>query len=75
MEVTIAWFRAVKRVIINLSTLLVYLIIVILMVTGWVINLAVLLNTEPFILPAKTIIAMVGVFVFPVGSIMGWFVW
>ena len=42
---------------------------------GWIVNLLALINMEPFIWSAKSIIGIGGVFFPPVGIIMGWFVW
>ena len=42
---------------------------------GWVINLLALINMEPFVFTAKSIIGIGGIFVPPVGVIMGLFVW
>ena len=42
---------------------------------GYVMNLVGLINLEPFIWTAKTVIGVGGVFVPPIGVIMGLFVW
>lgn len=42
---------------------------------GWVLNLLALINMEVWVWSAKTIIGIGGVFIVPVGSIMGLFVW
>lgn len=42
---------------------------------GWVLNLLALVNMEPFIWTAKSVIGVGGVFIPPVGIIMGYFVW
>lgn len=42
---------------------------------GWIINLLAVVNLDPFVWTAKTVIAIGGVFVAPVGIIMGYFVW
>lgn len=42
---------------------------------GWVLNLLALTNMEPFIWTAQSVIGIGGVFVPPVGIIMGYFVW
>ncbi len=44
-------------------------------VYGWIINLMALINMEPFIFTAKSIIGFGGIFFPPVGVIMGLFVW
>ena len=42
---------------------------------GWVLNLLALINMEPFIWTAKSVIGIGGVFIAPIGIIMGYFVW
>lgn len=42
---------------------------------GWVLNLLALINMEPFIWTAKSVIGIGGVFFPPIGIIMGYFVW
>ena len=42
---------------------------------GWVLNLLALINMEPFIWTAKSVIGIGGVFIPPIGTIMGYFVW
>ena len=42
---------------------------------GWVLNLLAVTGMEPFVWTAKTVIAIGGIFVPPVGVIMGYFVW
>ena len=42
---------------------------------GWLLNLLAVVNLEPFVWTAKTVIAIGGIFVPPVGIIMGYFVW
>jgi len=45
------------------------------MVYGWVMNIIHLVNMEVWIWSAKTIIGIGGVFIAPIGSIMGLFIW
>ena len=42
---------------------------------GWLLNLLALINMEPFIWTAKSVIGIGGVFIAPIGIIMGYFVW
>ena len=42
---------------------------------GWIANLIALVNIEPWIWSAKSIIGIIGVPVPPIGVIMGLFVW
>lgn len=42
---------------------------------GWFLNLIAVINLTPFIFTAKSIIGIGGIFVPPVGIIMGYFVW
>ncbi len=42
---------------------------------GWVLNLLALINMEPFIWTAKSVIGIGGVFFPPIGIIMGYFIW
>ena len=42
---------------------------------GWVLTLLALINMEPFIWTAKSVIGIGGVFFPPIGIIMGYFVW
>jgi len=42
---------------------------------GWILNIMYLVNMEVFVWSAKTIIGVGGVFVVPVGAVMGLFVW
>jgi hypothetical protein len=42
---------------------------------GWALNLLAVVGLEPFVWTAKTVIAIGGIFVPPVGIIMGYFVW
>ena len=42
---------------------------------GWLLNLLALINMEPFIWTAKSVIGIGGVFFPPIGIIMGYFVW
>ena len=42
---------------------------------GWIVNLLALINMEVWVWSAKTIIGIGGIFVPPVGIIMGLFVW
>ena len=42
---------------------------------GWVLNLLALINMEPFIWTVKSVIGIGGVFIAPIGIIMGYFVW
>lgn len=42
---------------------------------GWIMNLIALINLEPFIFSGKVIVSIIGVFVPPIGVIMGLFIW
>lgn len=42
---------------------------------GWVMNLIALIDLEPFIFSGKVIVSIIGVFVPPIGVIMGLFIW
>lgn len=42
---------------------------------GWLLNLLALINMEPFIWTAKSVIGIGGVFFPPIGIIMGYFIW
>jgi len=42
---------------------------------GWVLNIIALINMEPFMFTGKSIVGIIGVFMAPIGSIMGLFVW
>lgn len=44
-------------------------------VYGWFLNLQALLNIEPWIWSAKSIIGIIGIPVPPLGAIMGYFIW
>ena len=61
----------------NIGDILIYgyLIIIISAIVGWIMNIIELLNLEPFIISGKTVIGIIGIFIPPIGSIMGLFVW
>jgi hypothetical protein len=41
---------------------------------GWIMNIYKLATESPFILDGETILRVVGIFIAPLGAIMGWFV-
>lgn len=45
------------------------------LIYGWIANLINLISMEPFVFTAKTIIGIGGVFMPPIGAIMGIFIW
>ena len=51
-----------------------FLLFAMTMVYGWVMNIAWIFNQENIILSGEIIISIVGIFVVPLGSIMGLFV-
>ena len=55
--------------------LLIVLTILAILGYGWLLNLLALINMEPFIWTAKSVIGIGGVFFPPIGIIMGYFVW
>lgn len=55
--------------------LLIVLTILTILGYGWLLNLLALINMEPFIWTAKSVIGIGGVFFPPIGIIMGYFVW
>lgn len=55
--------------------LLFMLALIAILVYGWILNLLAVTGLEPFVWTAKTVIAVGGIFVPPVGIIMGYFVW
>ena len=55
--------------------LLIVLTILAILGYGWLLNLLALINMEPFIWTAKSVIGIGGVFIAPIGIIMGYFVW
>ena len=57
------------------TALVIMLSILVASAYGWILNLLALINMEPFIWSAKSVIGIGGVFFPPVGIIMGWFVW
>jgi len=59
----------------SIAGFLIMLSIVVAAGYGWIVNLLALINMEPFIWSAKSVIGIGGVFFPPVGVIMGWFVW
>ena len=59
----------------NLGLVVGMIALLVLSAWGWILNLLALINMEPFIWSAKSIIGIGGVFVPPIGIIMGWFVW
>lgn len=44
-------------------------------VVGYIINIVALFSYEPWVWSGQTIIGIVGIFVAPLGSIMGLFIW
>jgi len=59
----------------NLIASIVILLILAIGGYGWVLNIIALTDMEPFIWTAKSVIGIGGVFVPPIGIIMGYFVW
>jgi len=59
----------------GITAILFYLSILGACIYGWVLNILALTNMEPFIWTAKSVIGIGGVFVPPIGIIMGYFVW
>ena len=55
--------------------LLIELTILAILGYGWLLNLLALINMEPFIWTAKSVIGIGGVFIAPIGIIMGYFIW
>ena len=55
--------------------LLIVLTILAILGYGWLLNLLALINMEPFIWTAKSVIGIGGVFFPPIGIIMGYFIW
>jgi hypothetical protein len=49
-------------------------ILVVAGVVGWVSNIVMIANTEPFIFTSVMILRLVGILVFPLGCVMG-FIW
>jgi len=52
-----------------------YLVVLLTMGYGWVMNITSLLNLEVFTVSFATIVACIGVIVPPVGAFMGLFYW
>lgn len=48
---------------------------VVIMGYGWVANIIGLIDLEPFVFSGKVIVSIIGIFVPPIGAIMGLFVW
>jgi hypothetical protein len=43
-------------------------------VFGWISNIVMIVNTEPFIFTSVMVLRLVGIIVFPLGCVMG-FIW
>ena len=56
-------------------TLLIPISILAVLLYGWILNILALTAMEPFIWSAKSVIGIGGVFVPPVGAVMGYFIW
>jgi len=62
-------------VFVRLGFLFAYLVVIVGGTYGWVLNIIAILNIEEFVLSGKIVLAVIGIFVAPLGSIMGLFVW
>ena len=58
-----------------MKALLINIILLAFLGYGWILNLLALINMEVWVWSAKTLIGIGGVFVPPIGVIMGYFIW
>lgn len=59
----------------NLAMPIIMLFIVFAGIYGWIMNIIEIFGLEPFVWSGKVIVGIIGVFIPPVGAIMGLFVW
>lgn len=49
-----------------------FLIVLVLGVIGWILNILHILDKAPFVLDGATVLQIIGVFMFPLGALLGW---
>jgi hypothetical protein len=59
----------------NVGIVIIYISMVAVLMYGWVQNIIALLGASYAVITGKLVVGAIGVFVAPIGSIMGLFVW
>ena len=52
-----------------------YIALVLGLIVGWIMNIVALTSVEPWAWTTNTLLGVIGIFVPPLGSIMGLFIW
>jgi hypothetical protein len=59
----------------NVGIVIIYISMVAVLIYGWVQNIIALLGASYTVITGKLVVGAIGVFVVPIGSVMGLFVW